>query len=70
MMLMMMRISIPLHYDVYFILWIRRLPWRIENIFQNWLEEKVDLPIFENISQVSERVEAPPAPVPVAPPAA
>lgn len=37
-----------------------------ENIFSNWLEEKVDLPIFENISQVPERVEpaafiAPPA---------
>ncbi|XP_045766655.1 activating transcription factor of chaperone isoform X2 [Maniola jurtina] len=36
-----------------------------ENIFQNWLEEKVDLPIFENISQVPERVEAPPAALPV-----
>lgn len=33
-----------------------------ENIFSNWLEEKVDLPIFENISQVPERVE-PPAPL-------
>lgn len=31
-----------------------------ENIFQNWLEEKVELPIFENISQVPERVELPP----------
>ena len=30
-----------------------------ENIFSNWLEEKVDLPIFENISQVPERVEPP-----------
>ncbi|XP_023946159.1 activating transcription factor of chaperone [Bicyclus anynana] len=41
-----------------------------ENIFQNWLEEKVDLPIFENISQVSERVEAPVAPAAPAYPAA
>lgn len=41
-----------------------------ENIFQNWLEEKVELPIFENISQVPERVELPPpvhAPAPPAP---
>ncbi|CAG4950405.1 unnamed protein product [Colias eurytheme] len=42
-----------------------------ENIFSNWLEEKVDLPIFENISQVPERVEvpqvAPVAGVPYAP---
>ncbi|XP_047504207.1 activating transcription factor of chaperone isoform X1 [Pieris napi] len=30
-----------------------------ENIFSNWLEEKVDLPIFENISQVPDRVEVP-----------
>ncbi|XP_049874102.1 activating transcription factor of chaperone [Pectinophora gossypiella] len=30
-----------------------------ENIFPNWLEEKVELPIFENISQVPERVEVP-----------
>ncbi|XP_038206416.1 activating transcription factor of chaperone isoform X2 [Zerene cesonia] len=37
-----------------------------ENIFSNWLEEKVDLPIFENISQVPERVEVPQA-IPVAP---
>lgn len=28
-----------------------------ENIFSNWLEEKVELPIFENISQVPERVD-------------
>lgn len=28
-----------------------------ENIFSNWLEEKSELPIFENISQVPERVE-------------
>lgn len=35
-----------------------------ENIFSNWLEEKVELPIFENISQVPERVEVPP-PAPV-----
>lgn len=32
-----------------------------ENIFSNWLEEKSELPIFENISQVPERVEPPPA---------
>ncbi|XP_013190770.1 activating transcription factor of chaperone [Amyelois transitella] len=31
-----------------------------ENIFSNWLEEKVDLPMFENISQVPERVDIPP----------
>ncbi|CAB3251431.1 unnamed protein product [Arctia plantaginis] len=31
-----------------------------ETIFPPWLEEKVDLPIFENISQVVERVEPPP----------
>lgn len=38
-----------------------------DNIFSNWLEEKVDLPIFENISQVPERIEPPPfvAPPPV-----
>ncbi|KAL0872030.1 hypothetical protein ABMA27_004467 [Loxostege sticticalis] len=37
-----------------------------ENIFSNWLEEKVELPIFENINQVPERVEAlPPLPLPV-----
>lgn len=30
-----------------------------ENIFQNWLEEKVELPIFDNISQVPERVDLP-----------
>ncbi|CAF4908991.1 unnamed protein product [Pieris macdunnoughi] len=30
-----------------------------ENIFSNWLEEKVDLPIFENISQVPDRVDVP-----------
>ncbi|XP_053606334.1 activating transcription factor of chaperone isoform X2 [Plodia interpunctella] len=34
-----------------------------ENIFSNWLEEKVELPIFENISQVPERVELPPQPL-------
>lgn len=33
-----------------------------ENIFSNWLEEKVDLPIFENITQAVE-----PAPVYIAP---
>lgn len=31
-----------------------------ENIFSNWLEEKVDLPIFENISHAAEAVEPPP----------
>ncbi|GBP15399.1 Activating transcription factor of chaperone [Eumeta japonica] len=31
----------------------------IKNIFSNWLEEKVDLPIFDGISQVSERADAP-----------
>lgn len=37
-----------------------------ENIFSTWLEEKVDLPIFENINQVPERVEViPPLAVPV-----
>ncbi|KAJ0178359.1 hypothetical protein K1T71_006182 [Dendrolimus kikuchii] len=37
-----------------------------ENILQNWLEEKVDLPIYDNFSQVPERVEpSPPAAVPV-----
>lgn len=30
-----------------------------ETIFPPWLEEKADLPIFENISQVVERVEPP-----------
>ncbi|CAK1556186.1 unnamed protein product [Leptosia nina] len=30
-----------------------------ENIFSNWLEEKVELPIFENISQVPELVNVP-----------
>lgn len=35
-----------------------------ENIFPPWLEEKSDLPIFENISQLPERVEPPPS-VPV-----
>ncbi|XP_026762846.1 activating transcription factor of chaperone isoform X1 [Galleria mellonella] len=44
-----------------------------ENIFPNWLEEKVELPIFENIPQYSERVDVPPpqqqAPVPVPVPA-
>lgn len=36
-----------------------------ENIFPPWLEEKVELPIFENINQVPERVEVsiPTAPV-------
>ncbi|CAH2039709.1 unnamed protein product, partial [Iphiclides podalirius] len=36
-----------------------------ENIFSNWLEEKVELPIFDNVSQVPVRVEvaAPIAPV-------
>ncbi|CAG5025582.1 unnamed protein product [Parnassius apollo] len=38
-----------------------------ENIFPNWLEEKVELPIFENISQVPERVEAPLQAAPVPP---
>ncbi|XP_028177466.1 activating transcription factor of chaperone isoform X1 [Ostrinia nubilalis] len=38
-----------------------------ENIFSNWLEEKVELPIFENINQVPERVEAPPLPLAPAP---
>ncbi|KAL4703289.1 hypothetical protein ACJJTC_015421 [Scirpophaga incertulas] len=32
----------------------------VENIFSNWLEEKVELPIFENINQVPERVEGVP----------
>ncbi|XP_047993877.1 activating transcription factor of chaperone isoform X2 [Leguminivora glycinivorella] len=32
-----------------------------ENIFSNWLEEKVDLPIFENITQAAEPVEVPPS---------
>lgn len=43
-----------------------------ENIFPNWLEEKVELSIFENIPQVSERAEVPLVPLPVAqlPPAA
>lgn len=37
-----------------------------ENILQNWLEEKVELPIYDNFPQVPERVEpAPPAAVPV-----
>lgn len=35
-----------------------------ENIFSNWLEEKVELPIFDNVNQVVERVEVP---VPIAP---
>ncbi|XP_063363731.1 activating transcription factor of chaperone [Cydia amplana] len=42
-----------------------------ENIFSNWLEEKVDLPIFENITQTAEPVEVPPlylAPTPAAGP--
>ncbi|XP_073947274.1 bZIP transcription factor crc isoform X2 [Choristoneura fumiferana] len=30
-----------------------------ENIFSNWLEEKVDLPIFENITHAAEVVEPP-----------
>ncbi|XP_050671903.1 activating transcription factor of chaperone [Leptidea sinapis] len=30
-----------------------------ENLFSNWLEEKVDLPMFDNISHVPERVEVP-----------
>ncbi|XP_035446912.1 activating transcription factor of chaperone isoform X1 [Spodoptera frugiperda] len=39
-----------------------------ENIFSNWLEEKSELPIFENISQVPERVEPPiPVSLPIAP---
>lgn len=38
-----------------------------ENIFPNWLEEKVELPIFENISQLAERVEVPLAGAPVHP---
>lgn len=38
-----------------------------ENIFSNWLEEKSELPIFENISQVPERVEPPPPALPLAP---
>ncbi|XP_063382534.1 activating transcription factor of chaperone [Cydia fagiglandana] len=42
-----------------------------ENIFSNWLEEKVDLPIFENITQAAEPVEVPAlylAPLPAAGP--
>ncbi|XP_061715283.1 activating transcription factor of chaperone [Cydia pomonella] len=38
-----------------------------ENIFSNWLEEKVDLPIFENITQAVEPVEVPPAYLAAAP---
>lgn len=39
-----------------------------ENIFSNWLEEKSELPIFENISQVPERVEpTPPVSLPIVP---
>ncbi|KAI5645459.1 bZIP transcription factor domain-containing protein [Phthorimaea operculella] len=43
-----------------------------ENIFPNWLEEKVELPIFENIPQEHERVAVVPnlaayAPAPLAP---
>ncbi|CAH2091232.1 unnamed protein product [Euphydryas editha] len=42
------------------------VPFGRQNIFQNWLEEKVELPIFENISQVPERVDLPqPVQVPV-----
>ncbi|XP_050352086.1 activating transcription factor of chaperone [Nymphalis io] len=36
-----------------------------ENIFSNWLEEKVELPIFENISQVPERVDVPQVALPL-----
>ncbi|CAH0729661.1 unnamed protein product, partial [Brenthis ino] len=36
-----------------------------ENIFPNWLEEKVELPVFENISQVPDRVEVPLVPLQV-----
>lgn len=40
-----------------------------ENIFSNWLEEKVELPMFDNISQVPERVDIiPPQPINVAAP--
>jgi len=38
-----------------------------ENLFSNWLEEKVDLPIFENIPQ---GVVSPPVPLYIPPPAA
>ncbi|KPI91676.1 Activating transcription factor of chaperone [Papilio xuthus] len=33
--------------------------YKQENIFPPWLEEKVELPIFDNINQVPERVEVP-----------
>lgn len=48
-----------LHYLTFFFFFFS------ENIFSNWLEEKVDLPsIFENISEVPERVDPqPPAAV-------
>ncbi|XP_026316688.1 activating transcription factor of chaperone isoform X2 [Hyposmocoma kahamanoa] len=40
-----------------------------ENIFPNWLEEKTEFPIFDNIPQAPERVDVPVAPaVTVAPP--
>ncbi|XP_068618395.1 activating transcription factor of chaperone [Battus philenor] len=32
--------------------------YKQENIFPNWLEEKVELPIFENVNQLPERAEA------------
>lgn len=41
----------------------------IENIFPNWLEEKTEFPIFDNIPQAPERVDVPVAPaITVAPP--
>lgn len=38
--------------------------YKQENIFSNWLEEKVELPIFDSVNQVAGRVELP---VPIAP---